>query len=135
MYLTICFRVASLTPKQSYPSLGASVENIDEYFQKFARDQNEAERNTHNALNTTVWSVQADLDSKVHGVNMGLTWGQQDPGGPHDGRMNLAIWGDTMSAICKLVTIIIDAKTVFYRNFKWKLYCPVQLTKNHHWLK
>ena len=32
-------------------------------------------------------------DSKVHGANMGLTWGQrQDPGGPHVGLMNLAIW-------------------------------------------
>ena len=24
------------------------------------------------------------LDSKVHGANMGLTWGRQDPGGPHE---------------------------------------------------
>ena len=32
-------------------------------------------------------------DSKVHGANMGPTWGQQDPGGPHVGHMNLAIWG------------------------------------------
>ena len=31
-------------------------------------------------------------DSKVHGANMGPVWGQQDPGGPHDGPMNLAIW-------------------------------------------
>ena len=31
-------------------------------------------------------------DSKVHGANMGPTWGRQDPGGPHVGRMNLAIW-------------------------------------------
>ena len=30
-------------------------------------------------------------DSKVHGANMGLTWGRQDPGGPHVGPMNLAI--------------------------------------------
>ena len=32
-------------------------------------------------------------DSKVHGANMGPTWGQQDPDGPHVGNMNLAIWG------------------------------------------
>ena len=32
-------------------------------------------------------------DSKVHGANMGPTWGRQDPGGPHVGHMNLAIWG------------------------------------------
>ena len=31
-------------------------------------------------------------DSKVHGANMGPTWGRQDPGGPHVGHMNLAIW-------------------------------------------
>ena len=32
-------------------------------------------------------------DSKVHGANMGPIWGQQDPGGPHVGPMNFAIWG------------------------------------------
>ena len=31
-------------------------------------------------------------DSKVHGANMEPTWGRQDPGGPHVGPMNLAIW-------------------------------------------
>ena len=34
-----------------------------------------------------------DPDSKVHGANMGSIWGQQDPGGPHVGPMNFAIWG------------------------------------------
>ena len=34
-----------------------------------------------------------DPDSKVHGANMGPIWGQQDPGGPHVGPMNFAIWG------------------------------------------
>ena len=33
-------------------------------------------------------------DSKVHGGNMGPIWGRQDPGGPHVGPMNLAIWGN-----------------------------------------
>ena len=32
-------------------------------------------------------------DSKVHGANMGPIWGRQDPGGPHVGPMNFAIWG------------------------------------------
>ena len=32
-------------------------------------------------------------DSKIHGANVGPTWGRQDPGGPHAGHMNLAIWG------------------------------------------
>ena len=31
-------------------------------------------------------------DSKVHGANMGHIWGRQDPGGPHVGPMNFAIW-------------------------------------------
>ena len=31
-------------------------------------------------------------DNKVHGDNMGPIWGRQDPGGPHVGPMNLAIW-------------------------------------------
>ena len=30
-------------------------------------------------------------DSKVHGANMGLIWGQQVPGGPHVGPTNFAI--------------------------------------------
>ena len=32
------------------------------------------------------------LGSKVHGANMRPIWGRQDPGGPHIGPMNLAIW-------------------------------------------
>ena len=31
-------------------------------------------------------------DSKVHGANMGPIWGRQDPGGPHVGPINIAIW-------------------------------------------
>ena len=31
-------------------------------------------------------------DSKVPGANMGPIWGRQDPGGPHVGPMNFAIW-------------------------------------------
>ena len=31
-------------------------------------------------------------DSKVHGANMGHIWGRQDPGGPHVGPINFAIW-------------------------------------------
>ena len=39
---------------------------------------------------TQNWRVP---DSKVHGANMGPIWGRQDPGGPHVGPMNFAIWG------------------------------------------
>ena len=31
-------------------------------------------------------------DSKVNEANMGPIWGRQDPGGPHVGPMNFAIW-------------------------------------------
>ena len=31
-------------------------------------------------------------DSKVDKANMGPIWGRQDPGGPHVGPMNFAIW-------------------------------------------
>ena len=31
-------------------------------------------------------------DSKLHRANMGPIWGWQDPGGPHIGPMNFAIW-------------------------------------------
>ena len=31
-------------------------------------------------------------DSKIHGANKGPIWGRQDPGGPHVGPMNFAIW-------------------------------------------
>ena len=31
-------------------------------------------------------------DSKVNWANMGPIWGRQDPGGPHVGSMNFAIW-------------------------------------------
>ena len=31
-------------------------------------------------------------DRKVHGANMGPIWDRQDPGGPHVGPVNFAIW-------------------------------------------
>ena len=36
--------------------------------------------------------IEIHPDSKVHGANMGPTWGRQDPGGPHVGPINFAIW-------------------------------------------
>ena len=41
-------------------------------------------------------TVQNNPDSKVHGANMGHIWGRQDPGGPHVGPMNFAIWKDIL---------------------------------------
>ena len=36
--------------------------------------------------------LQIISDSKVLGANLGPIWGRQDPGGPHVGPMNFAIW-------------------------------------------
>ena len=41
---------------------------------------------------TDILCIQAFPDSKVHGANVGPTWDRQDPGGPHVGPMNFAIW-------------------------------------------
>ena len=38
------------------------------------------------------WNLASYPDSKVHGANMGPIWGLQDPGGPHVGPINFAIW-------------------------------------------
>ena len=39
-------------------------------------------------------------DSKVPGANMGPIWGRQDPGGPHVGPMNFAIWACLQNRQC-----------------------------------
>ena len=46
-----------------------------------------------------VCSEQNNPDSKVHGANMGPIWGRQDPGGPHVGPMNFAIWDVSNGAL------------------------------------
>ena len=38
-------------------------------------------------------------DSKVHGADMGHTWGRQNPGGSHVGHMNLAIWHQSPGSV------------------------------------
>ena len=48
-----------------------------------------------------VQKLVGTLDSKVDGANMRLICGQQDPGGPHVGPINLAIW----DYACKYFTI------------------------------
>ena len=37
-------------------------------------------------------AVYSCPDSKIHGANMGPTWGRQDPGGAHVGHTNRAVW-------------------------------------------
>ena len=48
-------------------------------------------------------------DSKVHGANMGPIWGRQDPGGPHVGPMNFAIF-----AITSIVNGRLDDATITF---------------------
>ena len=52
---------------------------------------------TRTSARTVMPGVVRDLhipDSKIHGANVGLIWGRQDPGGPHVGHSNLAIWDE-----------------------------------------
>ena len=43
--------------------------------------------------------INKNPDNKVHGSNMGPIWGRKDPGGPHVGPMNFAIW-EQITVIC-----------------------------------
>ena len=47
-------------------------------------------------------------DSKVHGANTGPIWDRQDPGVPHVGPMNIAIWIDQIAHICRNVTGVVQ---------------------------
>ena len=64
-------------------------------------------------------------DSNDHGANMGLTWGRQDPGGPHVGLMNLVIRGDMETAIISIMKpplLVIeygDERSYKYWIFDW----------------
>ena len=51
------------------------------------------------------YGLASNPDSKVHGATMGPIWGRQDPGGPHVGPMNLAIW-ETMNIMLPTVKMI-----------------------------
>ena len=51
-----------------------------------------------------IWN--AVPDSKVHGANMGPTWGRQDPGGPHFGPMNFAIWVNSGLSVVSFVDTV-----------------------------
>ena len=59
----------------------------------------------HEANMEPIWGLSPD--SKVHGANMGPTWGRQDPGGPHVGPMNFAIWAWFNLCIVELIQVII----------------------------
>ena len=58
-----------------------------------------------------IWVLFFDLksnpDSKVHGANTGPIWGRHNPGEPHIGPMNFAIWEvfRCMSSISALASL------------------------------
>ena len=66
-------------------------------------------------------------DSKVHGANMRTIWGRQDPGGPHVGPMNLAIWGPTGIRAWLIHSVespsMVDPQwDIWYWGSKWNLH-------------
>ena len=66
---------------------------------------------------------QTILDSKIDGVNVGPTWGRQDPDGPHVCHTNLAIWDMTKHNFVQTECIIIKNYTL-----QWK--CPPYISWN-----
>ena len=81
-----------------------------------------------NALSSTYWKQNSNAvcnlimesipDSKVHGANMGPTWGQQASDGPHVGPMNLAIRDVYRSAMQKNISLVKKKK------FLWLIFLP-----------
>ena len=67
----------------------------------------------------TEHSTNNTHDSKVHGAYMGPIWGRQDPGGPHVGPMNFAIWNYSIHSGVK-----------FYFVETAKISCPSRLAVN-----
>ena len=57
-------------------------------------------------------ALHMNPDSKVHGANMGPIWGRQDPGGPHVGPMNFAIW-EGLSP-CHTVEPVIPVPVIYF---------------------
>ena len=60
-------------------------------------------------------------DNKVHGANMGPIWGRQDPGGPHVGPVNFAVWAVHLSAGITWSKIIDVACTFAVNDMEYKL--------------
>ena len=75
---------------------------------------------------TRVPVVEASPDSKVYGANVGPTWGRQDPGGPHVGHMNFAIW-----ATIHRMAIKISAFTTAISG--WRKHSRRQSTKQRYY--
>ena len=50
-------------------------------------------------LSSSIYWDLAHPDGKIHWANIGPIWGRQDPGGPHVGPMNFAIWADLVGIV------------------------------------
>ena len=48
-------------------------------------------------------------DSKIHGANVGPTWGRQDPGEHHVGHMNFAILAQITIYTCVAIDMTLCA--------------------------
>ena len=60
--------------------------------------------------------------SKVRGANMGPIWGRQDPGGPHVGPMNFAIWVGHVEWQSYIYYGIADISHLFFYISKYQKY-------------
>ena len=80
-------------------------------------------------------------DSKIHGANVGPTWGHQDPGGPHVGHMNLAIWViyfnitlmkdmSILIIVDMVITIQVKGLSIYVPVIDWFVFDSQQL-RNH----
>ena len=84
--------------------------------------------------------VQYNPDSKVHGTNKGPIWGRQDPGGPHVGSINFAIWISisTPSDDDRLIRILVPHE--IFCSIQYYVWSPVPqnigmwLTGDQNWL-
>ena len=63
-------------------------------------------------------------DSKVHAANMGPTLGQQEPGGPHVGPMNLACWVGMNKCrfICAYICVKLNVQIIYQFFKKFTIY-------------
>ena len=93
-----CQSIRPFIPHPRYPCIfGEQITNFISLFVTNNIDRRIPYENPLIVLpfDQTVWNTpcfQPSPDSKVHGANMGPIWSRQDPGGPHVGPMNLAIW-------------------------------------------
>ena len=73
---------------------------------------------TNSILTSHLWKGTIP-DSKAYGANIGPTRDQQDPGVPHVGPMNLAIWDVVQALVCSSSTTVCTVLFVKWRLAMW----------------